>query len=68
MDCSAMVFIDEFLNFFNIICLLLMLGWPDCLSSSADTLPALKRECHSETTVQLKEFLQKPHEACQAFQ
>jgi hypothetical protein len=28
---------------------------------------ALKRECHSKTAVQLKEFLQKPHEALMGF-
>jgi hypothetical protein len=34
---------------------LLVLGDPELLSSSTDTRPALKRECHSKTTVQLEE-------------
>jgi hypothetical protein len=34
---------------------LLVLGHPECSSSSTDTRPALKRECHSKTTVRLKE-------------
>jgi hypothetical protein len=34
---------------------LLVLGCPECLSSSTDTQPALKCECHSEPTVRLKE-------------
>jgi hypothetical protein len=55
MDFSAMVFMDEFLNFFKISVVLLMLGSPERSSSSADTQLALKRECHSETAVQLKE-------------
>jgi hypothetical protein len=33
----------------------LVLGPPERSSSSADTQPALKRECHSKTAVQLKE-------------
>jgi hypothetical protein len=34
---------------------LLVLGRPERLSFLADTQPAFKHECHSETTVQLKE-------------
>jgi hypothetical protein len=34
---------------------LLVLGRPECSSSSADTRPALKRECHSKHAVRLKE-------------
>jgi hypothetical protein len=34
---------------------LLVLGCPECSSSSADTQPALKYECHSKTAVWLKE-------------
>jgi hypothetical protein len=34
---------------------LLVLGHPECLSSSADIQLALKLECHSDTAVQLKE-------------
>jgi hypothetical protein len=46
---------------------LLVLGRPERSSSSADTRPALKRECHSKTAVRLKDVLQKPHEAFQGF-
>jgi hypothetical protein len=46
---------------------LLVLDRPEHSSSSADTRPALKHECHSETTVQLKECSPKPHEAFQGF-
>jgi hypothetical protein len=35
--------------------ILLVLGQPEHLSSSADTQPTLKRECHSETAVRIKE-------------
>jgi hypothetical protein len=38
---------------------LLVLGCPECLSSSTDTQLALKRECHSKTAVQLKECSSK---------
>jgi hypothetical protein len=34
---------------------LLVFGHPESLSSSTDTQPALKRECHSKTAVWLKE-------------
>jgi hypothetical protein len=34
---------------------LLVLGGPERWSSYTDTQPALKRECHSKTTVWLKE-------------
>jgi hypothetical protein len=59
MDCSAMVFVDEFLNFFNICCFFLVLGHPECFSFSSDIQPTLKCECHWETTVRLKESSSK---------
>jgi hypothetical protein len=34
---------------------LLVLGHPECSSPSPDTRPALNRECHSKTAVNLKE-------------
>jgi hypothetical protein len=34
-----------------------VLRQPECLSHSTDTPPALKRECHSKTTVRLEECL-----------
>jgi hypothetical protein len=53
MDCSAMVFVDEFfIIFFNI---LLVLGRPELSSSSTESQLALKCECHSKTADQLKE-------------
>jgi hypothetical protein len=51
MDCSVTVFVDEFSDSFNIFCCLLVLGRPEHSSSSTDTQPALKRECHSKTGV-----------------
>jgi hypothetical protein len=45
--------ISRIFSTFSVI--LLVLGRPEHLSSSADTQPALKRECHSETAVRLKE-------------
>jgi hypothetical protein len=36
-----------------------VLGLPERLSSSTDIQPALKRECHSKTTIRLKERSQK---------
>jgi hypothetical protein len=41
IDCSATVFVDEFLNFFNIFSHLLVLGHPEHSSFSTDTRPAL---------------------------
>jgi hypothetical protein len=35
--------------------ILLVLGHPERSSSSTDTRPALKHECHSNSTIQLKE-------------
>jgi hypothetical protein len=35
--------------------ILLVLGHPECSSSSTDPQPALKHECHSETAIWLKE-------------
>jgi hypothetical protein len=55
MDCLATAIMNEFSNFFNIFCHLLVQGHPERLSSSTDTRPALKHECHSRTSVQLKE-------------
>jgi hypothetical protein len=54
MDCSAMVFVDEFSNLSNTFCRFAGLGRPERLSSSTDTRPALKHECHSKTAIQLK--------------
>jgi hypothetical protein len=55
MDSSAAVFVDEFsiLSTFSVI--LLVLGHPERLSSSTDTLLALRHECLSKTAVRLKE-------------
>jgi hypothetical protein len=55
MDCSAMVFVDDFSKFFNIFCRFAGAWSPEHSSSSTDTQPALKLECHSKTTVWLKE-------------
>jgi hypothetical protein len=55
MDCLVTVFMDEFWNFSTFSVILLVLGHLECSSSSADTLPSLKHECHSETYVWLKE-------------
>jgi hypothetical protein len=57
MDCLATVFVDEFLNFFSTFYIVLwVLGRPERLSSSTDTRPALKHECHSESAIRLKEY------------
>jgi hypothetical protein len=50
----ATVFVDELSNFFNNFCRFVVLGRPE-RSSSTDIPLALKRECHSKTTVRLKE-------------
>jgi hypothetical protein len=50
---------DEFSNFFHIFCCFAGLGRPERLSSSTDTQPALKHECHSKTAVKLKKFSSK---------
>jgi hypothetical protein len=56
MDCSAVIFMDEFSDFFSTFSvILLVLGHPESLSSSTDTCPTLKHECHSKTSVWLKE-------------
>jgi hypothetical protein len=55
MDCLATVFVNEFSNFSTFSVVLLVLGRIEHSLSSADTLPALKRECHSKTVVWLKE-------------
>jgi hypothetical protein len=39
--------------------ILLVLDHPERSSSSTDTRPALKRECHSKTTLRLKEYYPK---------
>jgi hypothetical protein len=44
---------SQIFSSFSIV--LLVLGHPERLSSSADSQPALKCECHSKTTVWLKE-------------
>jgi hypothetical protein len=46
-------------NFPTFCVVLLVLGRPEHSLSSADTQPALKRECHSKTAVWLKECIQK---------
>jgi hypothetical protein len=66
-DSSATVFVDEFSIFSTFSVVLLVLGRPKCLLSSTDTRPALKHECHSKTTVRLKECSPKPHEAFLGF-
>jgi hypothetical protein len=50
MESSATIFVDEFSNFFNIFCRFAG-AWSrhERSSSSTDTRPALKRECHSKT-------------------
>jgi hypothetical protein len=65
MDCLATVFMDEFSNFFNILCLLLVLGRPERLSSSTDTQPALKMNVIQKPLSGLKNALEKPHKAFQ---
>jgi hypothetical protein len=60
MDCSAMVFLMSSQIFSTFSVILLVLGRPECLSPSTDTQAALKRECHSNTTVQLKKFSKSP--------
>jgi hypothetical protein len=44
---------SQIFSTFSIV--LLVLGRPERLSSSADTQPALTHECHSKTAVPLKE-------------
>jgi hypothetical protein len=46
-------------NFSTFSVILLMLGRLERSSSSTDTRPALKRECHSKTAVQLKKMFSK---------
>jgi hypothetical protein len=55
MDCLVMVFVDVFSNCLNIFCHFAGVWLPWTLSSWADTWLALKRECHSKTSVRLKE-------------
>jgi hypothetical protein len=55
MDCSVMVFMDEFSKLSTFSVVLLVLGCPERLSSSTDTQQALKHECNSETAIWLKE-------------
>jgi hypothetical protein len=54
-----MVFMDEFLNFFNILCCFAGAWSPWTLVILTDTWLALKHERHSKTTVQLKECFLK---------
>jgi hypothetical protein len=45
---------------------LLVHGCPECLLSSTDTQPALKRECHPKNPLSgLKNVLQEPRNAIQ---
>jgi hypothetical protein len=46
---------DEFSKFSTFSIVMLVLGRPERSSSSTDTRPALKPECHLETAVRLKE-------------
>jgi hypothetical protein len=55
MDSWATVFVDGSSIFSTFSVVLLVLGCPESLSSSTDTRPALKHECHSKTTVWLEE-------------
>jgi hypothetical protein len=56
MDCSANVFVHKFSMLFSkFSAVLLMFGHPKRSSSSTDTRPDLKSECHSITDVLLKE-------------
>jgi hypothetical protein len=55
MDCSVTIFMDEFSIFSIFSVILLVLGRPEHSSSSTDTQPALKRECHRKIAVRLKE-------------
>jgi hypothetical protein len=48
---------SQIFSTFSII--LLVLGHPEHLSSSTDTRPALKHECHSKTAIWLKEYSPK---------
>jgi hypothetical protein len=48
---------SQIFSTFSIV--LLVLGHPELSSSSTDTRPALKRECHSKTAVRLKEYSPK---------
>jgi hypothetical protein len=50
---------NEFSNFFNIFCRLLVLLRPEHSSSSTDTQPALKCESHSKMTVRRKKMFSK---------
>jgi hypothetical protein len=44
---------SQIFSIFSVV--LLVLGRPECSSSSTDTQLALKHECHSKTAGQLKE-------------
>jgi hypothetical protein len=59
MDCSVMVLVYEFSNFATFSVILLVLGYAERSSSSTDTQPALKHECHSKTAVWVKECSSK---------
>jgi hypothetical protein len=56
MDCSVMVFMDEFLKFSTFLTILFVHGCPEGSSYSIDTQPALKHECHSKTTARLIKY------------
>jgi hypothetical protein len=47
------------LEFFNFYAVLLVFGLPERSSSSTDTRPAFKHECHSKTAFRLKEHSPK---------
>jgi hypothetical protein len=56
---------SQILSTFSVV--LLVLGHPERLSSSTDTRQALKRECHSKTTIQLKEMFPKASRSISGF-
>jgi hypothetical protein len=58
-ECSATVLIVNSQIFSTFSVVLLMLGHPECLSSSSDSQQALKCECNSKTAVLLKEHFPK---------
>jgi hypothetical protein len=59
MDCSATVFVDVLSNFLTFSVFWPVLGPPENSSSSTEIRLALKRECHSNTAVRLKECSRK---------
>jgi hypothetical protein len=59
MDYSVTVFVDEFSHFSKFLIILLVFVHPESSSSSTDTRLAWKRECHSKTAVEPKEYSSK---------